>query len=195
MANLVNAKSEEEVQAVLESSALPVGSSSIKKNSQWNIAFQSYLGAYWSNTKSDDFQSEKAWNNKFGVIAPIGFSFSYGFKKCGSLSLFTSLIDLGAIVDYKLKYDTVQTNSTTTVKVSKDYKIELGQIFSPGAYLVYGLPWNLPLSVGFGGQYGPGLSSIDSTGNIVTDNPYWRWNAFIAVDIPIFNIYNKERKR
>jgi hypothetical protein len=195
MANLVKANSEEEVQAVLESSALPVGSSSIKKNSKWNIAFQSYLGAYWSSTDANSFQSEKAWSNKFGVIAPIGFSFSYGLEKCGSLSLFASLIDLGAIVDYKLKYDTVQTNSTTTVKVSKDYKIELGQIFSPGAYLVYGLPWNLPLSVGLGGQYGPGLSSINSTGNTVIDNPYWRWSAFLAVDIPLFNIYNKERKR
>ncbi len=195
MANMVNAKSKDDVAVVLETSALPVGSSSIKKYSQFNVAVQSYLGVYWSRSTSTNVRTEKAWDNKFGAIGPIGISFSYGFQKCGSLSLFTSLIDLGAIVDYKLNYDTVQTNTSTTVQVSKDYKIELGQIFSPGAYIVYGLPWNLPLSLGFGGQYGPGLNSIDSKNNTVVDNPYWRWNAFLGVDIPLLNLYNKDKRR
>ncbi|MBL0741979.1 hypothetical protein [Chryseolinea lacunae] len=195
IANVASAETPAEVEQIIEAAVLPVGSSSIKKNSEWNLAVQSYLGAYYltSNRTTD---VERAWSDKFGVIAPIGIGMSYGLRKGGSFTLFASLLDLGAIVDYKLKYDSVPKtpSSAADVKTSKSYEVKLGQIFSPGGYLIYGLPWNLPLSLGFGAQYGPGLSSIDESGNTVVDNPYWRWNAFLAVDIPLFNIYNKERR-
>ncbi|HEY9049057.1 MAG TPA: hypothetical protein VIN08_24320 [Ohtaekwangia sp.] len=193
IANVANAKTPEEVQQVIEAAVLPVGSSSIKKNSQFNVSVQSYLGAYWSSNAGGAI--DRAWNSKFGVIAPIGISASYGFKKWGSASVFATLLDLGAIVDYHLKYDSVSTGGTKTVATSKNYQIKLGQIFSPGGYIVYGLPFNLPLSIGFGGQYGPGLSKIEADGRTVVDNPYWRWSAFLAVDIPLFNIFNREGKK
>lgn len=186
IANLATAKTPEDAEKAIEDAVLPVGSSSIKKYSRWNVSVQSYLGAYYTpNTKSLD---NKLWNDQFGVIAPIGIAASYGFKKAGSVSVFATLLDIGAIVDYQLKYDSAGTSNTA--QVSKEYTITLGQIISPGAYLVYGFFGNLPLSLGFGGQYGPGLGKIDSNGATVVDNPYWRWNAFLAVDIPFFNLFN-----
>jgi len=193
MSNVANAKTPDEVKNAIEAAVLPVGSSSIKKNSQWNVSVQSYLGAYWSNNAGGAI--DRAWNSKFGVVAPIGISASYGFKKWGSASVFASLLDLGAIVDYHLKYDSVSAGGTKTVETSKNYQIKLGQIFSPGGYIVYGFPFNLPLSIGFGGQYGPGLSKVQADGTTVVDNPYWRWSAFLAVDIPLFNIFNREGKK
>jgi uncharacterized protein (DUF433 family) len=195
MGNMVEAKTEDQVMAALDNAMLPVGSSTIKKYTKdWgNISIQSYLGAYYSFS-SLSTAIPNAWSDEFGVIAPIGISWTPGFlswKRGGSLSIFASFIDLGAIVDYQLKQEDRTNNSGSTEEVIvKDYNIELAQIFSPGGYLVYGFPWNLPLSIGIGGQYGPGLSKIDAGGNTVITNPSWRWNAFLAVDIPFFNLMN-----
>jgi len=193
MANVAAAKSSEEVSAALENAALPVGSSSIKKNTNFNISVQSYLGAYTAVGPYDTKNS--AWQDRFGVLAPIGVSFSTGLGKGGSISLFPTLFDLGAIVDYKLTADSVQgAGGVITQEIQKDYKIQLGQVVSPGAYLVYGMAWNIPLSVGFGGQYGPGLTKIDAGGNTNVVNPAWRWNVFVSVDIPFFNLFTIRKK-
>lgn len=191
MANMVEAKDEASVIAALENVILPVGSSSIKKNAKGfsgNISVQSYLGAFW--TPYTTSSSNTVWKDKFGVTAPIGISWTPGFlswQKVGSLSIFASFLDLGAIVDYKLQKDSLNPTSTTA---SKSYSIQLGQIFSPGLYAVYGFPWKLPLSIGIGNQYGPGLSKVTSDATTV-DNPTWRWNVFLGVDLPFFTLSNK----
>ena len=71
MANMVDAKSPEQVQSIMENAVLPVGSSSIKKNSIWNLSIQSYLGAY-IRIGSLKHYTNSTWGNKFGVFAPIG---------------------------------------------------------------------------------------------------------------------------
>lgn len=199
MANMVKAESPEEVKAILENVVLPVGSSSIKKNAKFNVAVQSYLGAYWapSGLGSNPTDETMSWNQPFGVTAPIGFSFSIGLReKRGSLSAFVSILDIGAIVDYDLQTDSISTSSsTTTVETSKEYKIELGQIFSPGFYIVYGAFNNIPLSLSGGFQYGPGIFDISSTeGSLVNENPYWRLSLTLTVDIPLFNLHHKPKK-
>lgn len=194
MANVVEAKNEDAVKAALENAILPVGSSSIKKNTICNISVQAYLGAFYSGANGNHAVLS-TWQSAFGVIAPIGLSWTPGWlswKKGGSLSVFGSIFDLGAIVDYKLKKDPSVTGGDSVV--SKDYSVKLGQLFSPGAYLVYGAPFNLPLSLGFGGQYGPGLSKIDPGNGVAVTNPYWRWSIFLTVDLPLFNIVNRTKK-
>lgn len=194
MANMVEAKTPEEVASILDNAVLPVGSSSIKKNTDFNIAVQSYLGAYWRFNRLKH-PTQTAWSDQFGVSAPIGLSFSHGFGKVGSASLFLPLFDLGAVVDYRLRRDSVaDVNGNNTPEVGRNYKIRLGQIVSPGAYLVYGFGANLPLSFGVGGQYGPGLSKIDGTGATTVINPQWRWSLFLAVDIPFFNLKSTDKK-
>lgn len=196
MANVADAKTSEDVKAALDNAILPVGSSSIKKYARFNVSIQSYLGAFLRiGKKSSD--PGYAWTDRWGVSAPIGISLSHGFNKWGSLSLFASLIDLGAIVDYQLRVDSViNSNGDKVPAISKDYKIELGQIFSPGGYLVYGFGGNIPLAFGLGAQYGPGLSTIDINAGIpVVLNPEWRFNAFLSVDLPFFNLVNSTHKR
>lgn len=188
MASVVEAKTPEDVKNAIDAAALPVGSSAIKKNSWFNICIQGYLGAYFG-IQQWSYNNTTAWSDPYGVIAPIGISISPpGFGKVGVLSVFGSLFDLGAIVDYDLKTEISPIDSSITIK--KDYKIELGDLFSPGVYLVYGFPFNMPLSVGAGVQYGPGLGTITSGGGTVINNPKVRYNAFLAVDIPFFNIVN-----
>jgi hypothetical protein len=198
IANIAEAKSSDDVKAALENAILPVGSSSIKKNSIFNISIQSYLGCYYTFHNSSS--SVNAWSDKFGVTAPIGISFNWGLNKgpnknAGSVSAFLSLFDLGAIVDYKLTKEPVVSNTNTTDSViSKDYSVKLGQIFSPGLYFVYGFFGNVPLSIGIGAQYGPGLAKINTTdvgASTEVVNPSIRCNVFLAVDLPFFTLKNK----
>jgi hypothetical protein len=195
MANVVEAESEDEIKTALEAVILPVGSSSIKKNSSGNISIQSYLGAYYAFGQEDT--APGVWSDPFGVSAPIGISWTPGFlswQKGGSLSLFTSLLDIGAVVDYKLKAepDPVSADPDAMIIV-KDYSIELGQIFSPGIYFVYGFGANLPLAFSVGAQYGPGLSKIDVANTTHIVNPSWRGQIALTVDLPYFTLYNKHR--
>lgn len=196
MANVADAKTPEDVKAALDNAILPVGSSTIKKYARFNVSVQSYLGAFLRlGKKSTD--PGYAWTDRWGVSAPIGIAVSHGFKKYGSLSAFLSLIDLGAIVDYQLKVDSViNSNGDKVPAIAKDYKIELGQIFSPGGYLVYGFGANIPLAFGLGAQYGPGLSKINvDAGTPVVLNPKWRFNLFLSVDLPFFNLINSTQHR
>ncbi|TRX37305.1 hypothetical protein FNW52_04905 [Flavobacterium sp. ZT3R18] len=188
MANMVEAKTEADIKAAFDAVILPVGSSSIKKHSDFNFNIQSYLGARYSFTDPKN-NAQSTWNDRVAISAPIGLSISYGLNNnWGSISLFAPLLDLGAIVDYKLEYENEGTPDETLE--SKDYTIELGQIFSPGAYIVYGIGANIPISIGIGGQYGPGLSRINDDKSTQVNNPYWKWNAFLSVDIPLFNFVN-----
>ncbi|MDB4922900.1 hypothetical protein [Mucilaginibacter sp.] len=196
--NVVDAKSEDDIKAALNNAILPVGSSSIKKNTSNNLSIQTYLGAYdsWYNARPD---AARAWSNKYGVYGPIGLSYTPGFLswgKWGSLSLFASVFDLGAIIDYKLKQNPTtktSTNPATESATSKDYSVNLGQLFSPGIHVAYGFLGNIPLSLGIGAQYGPGLASVDAAGNTSVINPSWRYNIFLGVDLPFFNLINKSR--
>jgi hypothetical protein len=182
MANIVKAETPEDVRNVLETTVLPVGSSSIKKNSNLNISINGYIGGYYRFGSVDN--AKTAWKSRWAVTAPVGLAFSYGLKKGGSISLTGVLLDVGAVVDYKL------TNDSTYI----ESKITLGNIFSPGAYVVYGMAWNLPVSIGIGAQYGPGLSSINSKENITINKPDWRYGIMITVDIPFFNLYNSPKR-
>jgi hypothetical protein len=198
IANMAEAKSESDVEAALDNAVLPVGSSSIKKHTAANLSIQSYLGAYFSVANSTP-NAIRSWSDKVGVFGPIGLSYTPGFfswGKSGALSVFGSAFDLGAIIDYKLKQDPTVTTSTTAAGSStatKQYSINIGQIFSPGISLVYGCFGNIPLSLGIGAQYGPGLSSINAAGVTNVINPSWRFNVFLGFDLPFFNLINKSR--
>lgn len=196
LSNLLEANSASDVQAALDNAILPVGSSSIKKNTRNNLAVQAYLGAY-AVFGPNNPNATGIWSDRWGVTAPIGLSYTPGFLSWGSngsLSIFLEVFDLGAIVDYQLRSDTVTgSNGTPTTTIAKSYSVQLGQILSPGGYLIYGAPANLPLALGFGAQYGPGLSHITATGQATVTNPSWRWNATLTVDLPLFNIWNVTR--
>ena len=175
MANMVKAESAGDVSAIIESVALPVGSSTLRKQSKFSINLTSYLGA------SMDLDATRSG----ALTAPIGVDFGVGFGKAGSLSLNFTVLDVGAIVDYQLSAD-----SSSIVS-----KITLGNILSPGAYVVYGFPYRLPLAIGVGGQYGPGLNSVSADGVSVVNAPTWKFRAFIAVDMPLMNFYNTPRTK
>ena len=62
--------------------------------------------------------------------------------------------------------------------------INFAGLVSPGVQLVYGFPWYLPLSVGAGYQWTTPTTSASDQIHLMP-----HFNAFIAVDIPLFNLF------
>lgn len=97
-----------------------------------------------------------------------------------SISIFISVIDLGAAVSYRLSND-------PTEGLPDD--ITLRQIISPGAFMVYGIK-NTPISIMGGVQYTPELREI-SRRSITFSSNTLRVFISLNVDIPFINLYVK----
>jgi hypothetical protein len=183
IASVAGAVSSEEIAYAIEAVALPVGSSAIKKYSSWNLAIQSYVGGFYGLEVLEGVSNEGG--QVFGMTAPVGIAISRGispFQDAGSLTLFVPLIDIGAVTAFRF-----QDPLTETLP-----EITLQNIYAPGAYLIYGFPrW--PVSFGTGFQMGPQLRQVDLGGNNIVDANGYRVSAFLAVDIPIFNLYTSMR--
>jgi hypothetical protein len=183
IASLANAETGAEVKEILNNAALPVGSSRIKKYSDFNLALNAYPGYYIRENKTTELHPLTGFSNTNGITAPIGLSFSYGFGRAGSFSLFAGILDIGAIFKYHVE------NDTANEPAAIESEIELGDIFSPGLSIVYGLFCNIPLSISGGVQWLPG--NIDNSSKLKYE-PFF--TASIGVDIPMFNLVNKKKK-
>lgn len=192
IASVATAKNSDEVERAIEAAALPVGSSRIKRVSDFNVALNSYAGLFYGVERINDLDSGKWKPNVYGVTAPIGVSISWGHrflvfpsKKEWSTSIYISLIDLGAVAAFRFTDDS--TSQVPTIKFEN--------IFSPGAFLSLGIP-KTPLSFNIGAQMGPNLRKVNadaSKGNDFSDKIYWRFSTSIVVDIPIVNFYTKSK--
>lgn len=188
IANVAQAESADQVQAAIEAVALPVGSASIKRKTKTNIALNAFVGL----SPGLDFNGDEGYENprlNFGMASPIGVAFSHGqnyeksngkFKK-SSGSFFISLIDIGALTSYRFSHDSEDIPELT-----------LSNIFAPGIYHVWGFA-NNPVSVGLGGQLGPEVRSLESGVVSENDGPNFMIRLFVAVDIPLFNFYTKNK--
>ena len=101
-------------------------------------------------------------------------------RKYGSLSLFGSAVDIGALTAFRF-------NDPNSADLPA---FEWQNIVSPGLNLVYGLPWDLPISLGGCVQSGPQLRRVD--GNFaIEQSKARRWGVFLSVDIPITQFYGR----
>ncbi len=183
MVAVVNAENSTEVASAIEAIALPAGSATIKKYSSFNVALNAYLGGFAGHEYLKGVES-KVIVNTMGMAAPVGVAFSKGFGKNnrGSISLFGSLVDIGAVTAFRFTNDSIGTLPELTLQ----------NIIAPGAYLVIGIP-GVPISLGGGWQHGPLLRKVMAT-SIETSTVFNnRLSVFLAVDIPILNFFTKPR--
>jgi hypothetical protein len=186
MAEVSTAENSDQVKEIIKRTALPTGSSYIKKQSKFNVALNAYIGGFWGN----EFLAEKnqqQWGTIAGVYAPVGINFSKGIlnskgKSFGSASFLLNIIDLGTFASFRLQ-------DATTASLPE---VKLKNIFAPGLGIVYGLP-KIPLSIGYTYQLGPTLREINPDVVVASAELNRRWQFFIGVDIPLFNFYNKPR--
>ncbi len=191
MASMVEAKNSEEVESAIESVALPVGSSSIKRETVFNVSLNAYCGLFVGNEVIKGVDENRPFKkfNSFGVAAPIGISISRGNRlffvvpgKGWSTSLFLSIVDLGAIAAYRFNDD----------KTEQVPEIKLNDIFSPGIFLSLGIP-KTPISCNFSTQVGPNLRKVTSDTNDYSGKLYTRYSLSVCVDIPLLNLYTKSK--
>jgi hypothetical protein len=106
-------------------------------------------------------------------------------KKSSVNFSFVSLIDVGAIVGYRF--------ATDTGNISSKFKVSLSNIFAPGGNLIIGLP-NMPLSIGGGAQWIPSLQRDPKSNDFYNiDHSAWRFQLFVAVDLPLLNLHTSKR--
>lgn len=191
MSTVATAKTSDEVAAAIEAFALPSGSSRIKRQSDFNVALNAYVGPYVGGEYLPALK-RNATAFSAGLTAPVGIAFSWGNKgrqearKNGklpgkkSLTLFAPLIDIGTVAAFRFGNDSSSLTST----------IQLKNIISPGLYFYYGLG-KCPLSIGIGAQLGPQLRNISATDIKVDKKSYIRFGVTIAVDLPLLNFYTK----
>lgn len=187
-ASIAEAESSDEVEKIIESIALPAGSSRIKRESLRNVSLNAYMGLIGGGSKIPiEGQSSSDFKFTTGLSAPIGFAYSFGSlwndeKNVGgkSITLFVPLIDIGALASFRFEDDSTEIASN----------IELKNIFAPGAFIYLGFG-KVPVSLGVGGQYGPRLHDIVNGVTEQYKDYYVRWGVTLAVDIPLLNLYTK----
>lgn len=194
MASIVEAKNSDEVKAAIEAIVLPVGSSSIKRETNFNISLNAFIGPFAGGEYMPTLKTNQ-WAFSYGVTAPVGVAFSWGNlckhqtkrqKKKNieaggkSFTFFVPLIDVGAMAAFRAGDDGSKVASEVT----------FSNIISPGLYGYWGFG-KCPISIGLGGQLGPQLREVTTTDINVDKNWYFRFGLNVVVDIPFFNFYTK----
>ncbi|MEO9964566.1 MAG: hypothetical protein ABJF11_02185 [Reichenbachiella sp.] len=187
--SIAKAENSDEVEKIIETIALPAGSASIKKKTDFSVGLNAYVGLSPGYEYSGDTEE---WAVIFGVHTPVGIAFNWGKNKNEneegvkakhvSNSLFLSVIDVTA-------FSVLRFNDSETSELPE---VSLSNIFAPGLYYVRGVA-KLPVSWGIGGQLGPQLRTIESTTITTGDGVTFSGKFFIAVDIPIINFYSKSK--
>ncbi len=184
MASVAEARSSKEVAMAIDLFALPPGSSRLKKQSAFSVSLNSYggLGYGWENDVQKEVNDALKDKNVLSTYAPLGIGFNFGLKDdYGSLSLYTQLVDVGAIFAYRF------SDQTSPIP-----EIKFQNIIAPGFYMIYGFGNNIPVSAGIGAQLGPNLRKIDpSAGLSVDETNAWRFGLIFSVDIPVTHFYTK----
>lgn len=187
IANVSAAQNSDEVKDAIQAAVLPVGSSRIKRYSDFSVMANAYVGGFYGQAYYK-VEGEKKSISTFGVTAPIGVTVAWGKMKFlgdnNALSLNVQLIDLGSLVNfYYQKGDGAQ--------LPPDTKVQLGDILAPGASVSYSL-FNSPFSIFAGAQYVPNLSRMEAISTNTELKPLtWRWHAGIAIDIPLLSLWVK----
>ncbi|MEM1120052.1 MAG: hypothetical protein AAGJ18_06355 [Bacteroidota bacterium] len=185
MANVTTAQNANQVKAAIRAVAVPPGSSSVKRKTDLNVAFNAYfgLGVHGERLTNALIPNNQKWGTTVGLSVPVGVSASLGAfgknRNCG-LSLFVPILDVGGVTAFRISDD----GSTGDLP-----ELTFGNLISPGGYLMINLPKS-PFSIGFGGQYGPQVRKI-TVGETELNSSAWKIGVTASIDVPIFNLFSR----
>ncbi len=177
MADVINARSSEQVKEALRAAASPPGTSRLKRELVYNMSVNGYLGPGFGLER---LKSSKVAKPTIGLSVPVGLAFSWKFDKSAknSFSFFIPVLDIGAVTYFRLNDE----NSNNLPELS------FSNFIAPGAFLYYNVN-NSPFTFGGGWQYGPqirGTSLTDPDANSSAS----RFVLFAGIDVPLFNLAN-----
>ncbi len=179
MSEIVTAKSPDETKDVLKKFVAPPSSYILKRNYRTTLSVTGQPG-YFVGIDWPDIKARGSLTS--GITLPLGFELTKklgtGMQNKSSLGLMITLVDLGAVLNFRLG------DSSSTLPD----KITFKQLFSPGIGLNWGLP-NSALTIGIGFQKTSELRKVTladgntsyPSGNRIFLRASW--------DIPMFNIF------
>lgn len=193
MADVASANDPAGFEAALNTVALPVGSSQIKRNRPSSVELGAYFGAALSRERlilPKGVNPEGLEEDAFGaaLFVPVGFSYSRNIGGFKSITLFCSLIDLGAITAFRLGS---QPDGDAAPSVDRLPVFRPANVIAPGFHVMYNFPKS-PFTLGLGIQDGPSVrefTTVDS--NLVQDARSVRGMLTFSIDVPVFRFFNK----
>jgi hypothetical protein len=172
IASFAIAKDQNEVEAIIKNTALPVGSYRLKRKKNWYGFINSYAGFQYSHA-NELINGNKRYNS-WGLNAPVGITIGYG-----CVSFFGQLIDVG-------QYLNVAEQDSFNLK---DFpEVTLSNIFAPGIFLEFNVP-SIFLTISPGYRWGPSERK-----DLNTDLIYRSRGAQISakIDMPLYLICSKD---
>ena len=166
----------DQVEAVINQFAAPVGSYRSKSLNTFTISLDSYVGLGINRVCHTDSSLQ------FSIFTPIGVSFtlSSGNGKF-SYSLMPILFDIGPLVSNRFRSD-----------AESPAKVYLKEVFAPGVMLSIGIHQNCPVFFNIGYQQPAMLTKVASTENTYNLKPKNSLFASINVNIPLLILVNRK---
>ena len=147
----------------------------------------------------------EGWEQAGGVTLPVGVNVALGrtptlaslpsgwswLAPPLTISAFASVIDLGALLAYRLsgtgdqETDDGMADGDVTVSALPD--VSFREVFAPGGAIVLGLGRS-PFVVSFGVQFMPELRSIEIDGVETADGSVVRYSVGLGLDLPLLNL-------
>lgn len=186
VADIVDAQSSDQVQSILQSYASPVGTSRLKRNNDFTISLNAYLGpsvAY--EVALGDEVDESGFVTSLST--PIGLAFSWRNPKernddltFRSWTALISVLDIAPVLSYNFGQGALASTPDLSV----------GDFVAPGLFLFYNVPRS-PFSGGFGYQQTAAVRTISMDGIETRNYRAGRFTLFLGIDVPVFSLFTK----
>ncbi|WP_343306313.1 hypothetical protein AAHN97_04240 [Chitinophaga niabensis] len=205
MLNILSADKPEQVEAALDE-LIPKGRYQLKNTKQFAVSLSAFPGVMLGAENIRKYPTDASGaiipnqNKKTATsfsaapYLPIGFDFSFHVRsqkdleerakknKYASMSVGLQLVDLGAVLNYRLSGDSTESTAP---------EISWKQLLSPGAQVMWHFN-NSPVVFGLSCNYTPELRNIDQKGVTYSANAF-RFGVFLGVDVTIFNLHLSRR--
>ncbi|MEM6696890.1 MAG: hypothetical protein AAF599_00740 [Bacteroidota bacterium] len=186
MAKVVAAQDADAVKAAIASAAVPPGSSTVKRSSNFNVAVNGYFGGgYYRETLTAQQVEQNKQSGSVGLAVPVGITTSVGGlgkNDNWSFSLFIPVLDIGAVTTYRIDQQNIGASGNLP-------ELTFGNLIAPGGYLIVNFPKS-PFSISGGAQFGPQARTITVNG-VDLQSSAWRYGVTATIDVPIFNLFNR----
>ncbi len=192
MADVAAADNSEAFVAALRSVALPRGSSAFKRNNNASLELGALAGLSVGRERlllPAGFAATGFRQNAVvaAVFMPVGIVYSNKLRspskpaRGGTYSIFTSILDLGAVAAFRFGKDDSPVQSLPELKIAN--------VIAPGVHLLYQWPRS-PFATGVGIQNGPNVRRYDpGTGEAARDLRGYRIMFSATIDVPIFRLW------
>ena len=183
MADLIDADTSTDVNALLRSFADPPGSSQEKRRNYVTANLNGYVGvlAGYESLSGGPLKNNESYAT-FAPTIPVGISFSKlsgEGKKAQSYSLFLSILDLGSLTTYSLNGN-----------VAGESQISFKNVLKPGLQFHWNIK-NSPFFLGAGAQLGPQIREFNGASTQLNSAQFF---INFGVDVVVKRLFKLENK-